>query len=38
LSVQTMTRFLIRAKKAGLVDNKKVFVHSVRASLWKRMV
>jgi hypothetical protein len=33
LSVQTMTRFLIRAKKAGLVDNKKVVIHSIRVCL-----
>jgi hypothetical protein len=38
LGVQTMSRFLIRAKKAGIVDNKRVVVHSFKMSLWKRMV
>jgi hypothetical protein len=38
LGVQTMSRFLIRAKKAGIVDNKRVVVHSFKMSLWRRIV
>jgi hypothetical protein len=38
LGVRTMSRFLIRAKKVGLVVHKQVVVHSFRISLWKRIV
>ena len=38
LTVQTMSRFLVRAKKVGLVDHRRIAVHSFKISLWKRMI
>jgi hypothetical protein len=37
LSVQEMSRFLVRARRLGLVENTRINIHAGRVSLWKRL-
>ncbi len=37
LTVHAMSRFLIRAKKAGQVEYKRVPIRTQKFSLWKRL-
>ncbi|HVP92307.1 MAG TPA: hypothetical protein VMS94_01055 [Acidobacteriota bacterium] len=37
LTVQTMSKFLIRARKNGTVENKKVLTRWKRLHLWRRI-
>lgn len=37
LSIHTMSRFLVRARRVGKVENKRVTVHLGRAHLWRRL-
>jgi hypothetical protein len=37
LSVQAMSRFLVQAKRKGLVENKHVSVSCGRLHLWRRV-
>jgi hypothetical protein len=36
LGVQTMSRYLVQARKRGLVENKRVTISSSRFHLWRR--
>jgi hypothetical protein len=36
LSAGTMSKYLVRARKRGLVENKKVAISSGRIHLWRR--
>ena len=37
LSIQTMSKYLVQARKRGLVENKRVVVISGRIHLWRRI-
>ena len=38
LGVQTMSRYLVQARKRGMVENKHVLVSNGRLHLWRRIV